>query len=120
MIGQERLPSWLWVDALIRRAEVAGASCFVVQKGDRERGDILLKVADLRGGARGYVPRTNMDGERIFSDLRLQGVGETEADIDAYLKRAKERDSDLWVLEIEDREARHFLTEPVESPDSTG
>lgn len=114
---EERLPSWLWVDALIRRTEVAGASCFVLQKGDRERGDVLVKVADLKGGARAYVPRTSMDGERIFSDVRLQGVDETEAGIDAYVRRARDRDSDLWVLEIEDRAGRHFLTEPVETPD---
>lgn len=114
---EDRLPSWLWVDALIRRAEVGGASCFVVQKGDRSRGDVLVKVADLRGGARAYVARTSMEGERIFSDVRLQGVGESEADVDAYVARARGRDSDLWVLEVEDREGRHFLTEDVETPD---
>lgn len=116
---EERLPSWVWVDALIRRAQVAGAACYVLQTGDRERGDVLLKVADLRGGARAYVPRTSMEGERIFSDLRLQGVSEDERAIDDYVHRARERDSDLWVVEIEDREARHFLTEPVEQPDET-
>jgi hypothetical protein len=30
----ERLPTRLWVEALIRRAEVAGASGFIVQHGD--------------------------------------------------------------------------------------
>ena len=116
---EERLPSWVWVDALIRRVQLAGAAAFVLQKGDRERGDVLIKVSDLQGGARAYVPRTSMEGERIFSDLRLQGVGETEAEIDAYVQRTRARDPDLWVIEIEDREARHFLTEPVEGPDGT-
>ncbi len=117
---EDRLPSWLWVDALIRRVQVAGAAAFVVQKGDHDRGDVLIKVSDLHGGARAYVPRTSMDGERIFSDLRLQGVGEAESEIDAYIGRRREQDPDLWIIEIEDREARHFLTEPVESPDETG
>ncbi|MGB3624526.1 MAG: DUF1491 family protein [Henriciella sp.] len=116
MTYEERLPSWLWVDALIRRAQSAGASCFVLQKGDRERGDVLIKVADLKGGARAYVPRTSMEGMRIFSDVRLQGIGDSESDIDAYVGRARQRDSDLWVLEIEDRDGRHFLTEDVELP----
>lgn len=115
---EERLPTWLWVDALIRRVQLDGASCFVLNKGDRERGGVILKVADLSGGARVYVPRTNMDGERIFVDLRVQGVGETEADADAYIARARERDPDNWILEIEDREGRHFLTEPVEEPEA--
>ena len=98
----------------MRRAQLNGASAFVLQKGEASRGDILLKVANLQGEARAYVPRTTMEGERVFVDLTVQGVGPEEADVDDYLRRAKDRDRDLWVIEIEDREARHFLTETVE------
>jgi hypothetical protein len=35
--------------------------------------------------------------------------------VDVYLNKARQRDSDLWVIEIEDRDMRHFLTETVES-----
>ena len=108
-----RLPSKLWVEALIRTAEVAGASAFVVQKGDASRGDTLIKVSRLDGTAAAYTPSTNLEGERIFRDLTAQGVGPDEASVDAYIKRARERDSDLWVVEIEDKQGRHFLTEDV-------
>ena len=111
---EERLPTKLWVDALVRRAQLEGASAFVLQRGDAERGDIVLKVADLRGVARVYVPRTSMEGERVFVDLEAQSVGPDEASADAYIQRVRARDQDLWVVEIEDRDARHFLTEPVE------
>ena len=47
----ERLPTKLWVDALVRRAQVAGAAAFVLQSGDEERGDVLVKVARLDGTA---------------------------------------------------------------------
>ncbi|MEL6725118.1 MAG: DUF1491 family protein, partial [Pseudomonadota bacterium] len=70
--------------------------------------------ADLQGEARAYVPRTSMEGERIFVDLQSQNVGPDEASVDDYVQRARQRDSDLWIIEIEDREARHFLTETVE------
>ncbi|MCR9077881.1 MAG: DUF1491 family protein [Hyphomonadaceae bacterium] len=110
----ERLPTRVWVDALMRRAQVAGASAFVLQRGEESRGDVLIKVADLSGGARAYVPRTSMEGTRVFVDLETQGVGPEEAGVDEYVGRARDRDRDLWVIEIEDREARHFLTEPVE------
>ena len=106
-----RLPSRFWVEALIRRAEVAGASAFVVQKGDADRGDTLIKVARLDGTATAYTPSTNLDGDRVFRDLSVQGVGPDEADVDAYVQR----DSDLWIIEIEDRHGRHFLTEDIES-----
>ena len=71
----ERLPTKLWVEALVRRAQVAGAAAFVLQKGDAERGDVLIKVARLDGTAAVYVPSMNMEGERIFIDLRVQGSG---------------------------------------------
>lgn len=112
---EERLPTHLWVDALMRRAQVEGASAFVLQRGEASRGDVLIKVADLGGSARAYVPRTSMEGDRIFTDLAAQGVGPDESDVDAYLERAKTRDRDLWIIEIEDRDGRHFITEPVEN-----
>ncbi|MFN4184371.1 MAG: DUF1491 family protein [Hyphomonas sp.] len=110
----ERLPARLWTDALIRRASLAGASAFVLQHGDDDRGDVLVKVARLDGTAAAYVPSMSLEGERIFLNLAVQGIGPQEAAVDEYVRRAKARDSDLWIIEIEDREGRHFLTEPVE------
>lgn len=110
----ERLPTKVWVDALKRRAEVAGAAAFILQSGDESRGDTLLKVSRLDGTARALMPGMGMDGGRVFIDLEAQGVGPDEASVDAYIVRAKSRDRDLWIIEIEDREGRHFLTEPVE------
>ncbi len=110
----ERLPTHVWVDALVRRAQVAGASAFVLQRGESSRGDVLIKVANLRGNARAFVPRTSMEGTRIFADLESQGIGPEEPSVDDYIARARDRDRDLWVIEIEDRDGRHFLTEPVE------
>lgn len=110
---EPRLPATLWVDALIRRANVGGASAFVLQKGDGARGDVLVKLAMLDGTARLFTPTMDMEGTRIFLDLIAQGVGPDEPAIDAYIARARGRDSDLWVVEIEDRDGRHFLTEPV-------
>ncbi len=114
LLFEERLPTSLWVDALVRRVQVAGSAAFILQKGDASRGDVLIKVSDLRGEAVVFAPRTNMEGQRVFVDLAAQGVGPDEVEIDEYVNKARSRDSDLWVVEIEDREKRHFLTEPVE------
>lgn len=110
----ERLPAQLWTDALIRRASLAGASVFVVQHGDDARGDVLVKVSRLDGTAAAYAPSMGMQAERVFLNLSVQGVGPDEKSVDDYVARAKARDSDLWIIEIEDRDGRHFLTEPVE------
>lgn len=112
---EARAPSGLWVSALLRRVQLAGASAFVLQRGDPDRGDILIKVSDLSGGARAYVPSFDVaTGARTFADLQDRGIGASEGEIDTYISRAKDRDRDLWIVEIEDREGRHFLTEAID------
>ncbi len=44
-----RLKAGFFVRALIRRAEVAGASAYVVRKGGEEAGAVILKLAPLDG-----------------------------------------------------------------------
>ena len=44
-----RLKAGIFVRAIIRRAEVAGAAAFVVRKGSEEAGAIFLKIARLDG-----------------------------------------------------------------------
>ena len=57
------------------------------------------------------VTATKGDGDVIW----MQPVASAaEADLDRYIDRAVRIDPDLWVVEIEDREGRHFLVEPVE------
>ena len=92
----------------------------VLARGDDTRGDVLVKVVAGVSEARGFVGARSMEGERIFEDLRMRGVEGTSVDIDAYIDRARGRDPDLWVVEIDDRDLRHFLTEPVRSPTDTG
>lgn len=112
---EERLPTHVWADALVRRALSAGAAAFIVQRGDASRGDVLVKVAELNGDARLYGPTMGMDGNRVFIDFAdAQGIGTVEKDVDAYISRARQRDRDLWVIEVEDRQGRHFITEPIQ------
>ncbi|HVI34430.1 DUF1491 family protein [Phenylobacterium sp.] len=102
----------IWVGALIRRAEIGGAFAVVVRKGDARAGAVLVKVLNRTDGtARLYAEATRMDGERVWMQPQLT---DQEQDLDRYIERAARIDPDIWVVEIEDREGRHFLTEPVE------
>jgi hypothetical protein len=110
--GYLLLSTDIWVGALIRRAELAGAFAMVVRKGDPRAGAVLVKTVNRRAGeARLYSEAVRGDGERFW----MQPVRSTaEADLDAYVQRSARIDPDLWVVEIEDAEGRHFLTEPVD------
>jgi hypothetical protein len=103
----------LWVGALIRRAQNAGAFAAVERKGDPTAGAVLVKALNRRAGeARLFAEATRGDGERIW----MQPVDSLlEVDLDAYIVRAARIDPDIWVVEIDDGEGRHFLTEPVEA-----
>jgi hypothetical protein len=103
-----------WASALIRRAEIAGAFAAVVRKGDADAGAVLVKVATLDGRARLYAPARNGEGERIWLDLSAGSLGDREGDVDAAVRKRSETDPDLWVVEVEDKHGRHFLTEPVD------
>lgn len=101
----------LWVSALIRRAELAGAYATVVRRGDARAGSVIVKAFDTSSRrARLYVEATGPDGDRLW----MQPVeSEAEHELDAYVARQHGYDPDLWVVEIEDRQGRHFLTETV-------
>ena len=102
----------IWVDALIRRAELGGAFPVVVRKGDARAGSVLIKVLNRsQGTARLYAEATRGDGEKVWMRPALS---EQETELDAYIARAARVDPDIWVVEIDDRDGRHFLTEPVE------
>jgi len=108
-----QLKSKIWVQALIRTAEVGGASAYVMRSGDPDAGTVLVKVSLLDGHAKLYTAARDFEGHRLWT--QPLGVDPApEQDVDAYTARRHDSDPDIWVIEIEDRQGRHFLTEPVE------
>ncbi len=108
-----RLKSAIFVSALLRRAQVEGAYGLVVRRGAEEAGAIFVKVSALDGTAALYgpAPQTAFDDEspadRKFSIIIPPG--RPESDADARLAKEIRFDSDIHIVEIEDRQARHFL-----------
>jgi hypothetical protein len=101
----------VWVAALIRRAEIEGAFATVVKRGDARAGSVIVKAYDTSNRtARLYTEAFGTDGERLW----MQPVSsDSESELDAYIARQRGYDPDLWVVEIEDRQGRHFIVEKV-------
>jgi hypothetical protein len=106
-----RLKSGIFVRALIRRAEVAGAQGFVVRKGSEEAGAVFIKIARLDGTCVVLTQARAGDGELVWT----RPLGETcdDARASAYFERQSKFDPDLWIVEIEDRQGRTFVDEKV-------
>lgn len=102
----------VWVGALIRRAELAGAFATVARKGDERAGAVLVKLYNpLTREAKLYSQANLGEEEAVWVEPK---PGASESELDAYARRQAEFDPDLWLVEIEDREGRSFLTEKIE------
>ena len=112
-----RVTSDLWVSALIRRAQAEGAFATVLHKGAREAGAIFVVVSDLSGQASLFAPAPQISYDDFASDRLFECVidGKPEAEIREKIARERSFDPDIWALEIEDREARSFIDNIVES-----
>ncbi len=108
-----RLRSDFWVSAQLRRLNDSGIPAVLRRRGAAEAGAIFVKVDRLDGTADLYGPApqalmADPDdlGERRFTPV-LQGV--MPLDVEEKLGREARFDSDLWILEIDDRQGRHGL-----------
>jgi hypothetical protein len=106
-----RLKAGLYVKALIRRAEIAGASVYVARRGAEEAGALYLKLA--RPGRSCTVLSQARRGEGELVWMRPLGESSDEAATGKYFEKQIRFDPDLWIVEIEDREGRAFVDEPI-------
>ncbi|QYK41487.1 MAG: DUF1491 family protein [Paracoccaceae bacterium] len=103
-----RLAAGIWVSAYLARLRLAAIPVYVTARGDATSGSVVVKCATLDGRALAYQRSFDpMTGERLWT---LLAEGE-EAAVDAALARARSRDRDLWLIEIEDRAGRTLLDE---------
>lgn len=104
-----RLTTEFWVKAYLARLRLADIPAFVVVHGDDTGGAVLVKLSTLDGQARLFQRSFDlMSGERAWIVL---SEGD-EAEVDASVRRQRDMDPDLWVIEVEDRAGRHLLDEP--------
>jgi hypothetical protein len=108
-----RIKSNIWVAAYIRRCQTENIFGVVRRRGAEEAGAIFIKLALLDGNALLFTPapQTAYDEgrptDRVFLPTTPQPVAEQV--VEDRLTKEIRFDSDIWIVEIEDRAGRHFL-----------
>lgn len=110
----QRLTSGFFVAAYLRRLGHEGVPAALRRRGDEKAGTIFVKIDRLDGTADLYGPAPQSaimdDGERRFTRLMAEAPS---FDIEHRLSKELRYDSDIWIVESEDRKGRSFL--PLES-----
>jgi hypothetical protein len=97
---EARLKTSIQVKALIRRCDLAAIGVAVTARGDPDAGAILVKSCGRDGSATVLTQTRRADG--ALGWLRATGAEPVaDSDADAYIARQRQRDPDLWVVEIE-------------------
>lgn len=113
-----RLRSDFWVSAYLRRCAIEGVDAVLRRRGAAEAGAIFVKVDHRDGTASLYGPAPQAllgEGadERRFTRV-LTAV--TPLDVEERMRREIRFDSDLWLVEIDTGQDRHFLEIAPEDP----
>jgi hypothetical protein len=109
-----RLKTALWVAAYLRRCDVEGLSAVVRRRGAEDAGAVFVRVNRLDGSSDlfGPAPQSAFEAAegaaRAFSPS-LAAAPAPDEQVEAYLARQTKFDSDLWIIEVEDRAGRNFL-----------
>lgn len=118
-VAMPRIISELWVHALIRDCHSKGMMAFQLQRGDKERGGIVIKISNTKGQAYMLEQSMDFDGNKIWrmtpKDGLLSDPQMSEREIDEKIQKAKNRDPDLWILEVEDPGGDYQHMEPISS-----
>ena len=96
----------------IRRAESLAGSGVVVQRGDDDRGAILL-IVNERGRPVALLERL-LTGDGDYRWQRTEPAGGAEAQgFSEYVDRRRRNDPDLWLIELDIVPAQRFIAETI-------
>lgn len=110
-MSEARLAPAVEVSALLALAQAVGGFGAVLRKGDPDRGSLALVLTE-RGSSEVLLQRLlQPDGRydwesRPFSD---------SASLQQHLARARDRDPDLWIVELDIPSAERFIAEMTRS-----
>ena len=108
----DTLASGILVSALLKRVNDAGGMGMVRARGDADSGAILMILNDGMGPSRLVERGRNSLGKRALVAAGPSGESDPMA-CDTYWRRRRERDPDLWVIELDIPSAERFAAETI-------
>lgn len=107
-----RVKTEIWVKAYLRRCMSEGIAGYIAASGDDYAGAIFIHIDNLDGSHWLFGPAPagleEISYERRWSLCFPQSpVSKEQAE--NYLAQQKKYDPDLWIVELEDKQGRHFL-----------
>jgi hypothetical protein len=111
-----RLKSEVFVRAYLRLCQAEGVPVVIVRRGDEAAGAIFIRIDTLDGSILLYGPAPSGSAGSEMERRWVNCFGQRKAtreEADRYLDRQLEFDEDLWIVEVEDKEGRHFLGDSV-------
>ena len=106
-MNSERLTSKFWISAYIKRLESQGIPVFVVKKGDEVAGAILIVISNLKGFSKIFTQSFDAEGNRIWLEL----TSGSDIEIVETIKKQKDIDPDIWILEVENPKGKNVINE---------
>lgn len=104
-----RVTADFWVSAYLARLQALGIPAVLRARGDPTAGTVIVSLATMDGRLAAHQRSWDViTGERRWT---LLAAG-PEAEVEAVLARARGRDPDLWLIEIEDPKGRTLLDDP--------
>lgn len=108
-----RLTSDFFVSAYIRRCGVEGVFAVLRRRGGAEAGAIFIVIDRLDGTGTLYGPASQSTYGDSPSDRAFSRAHKAETlprdEIEKRLEREISFDPDCWIVEVEERQGRHFL-----------
>jgi hypothetical protein len=107
------LRSDIWVSAYLRRCSSADVSAVLRRRGAAEAGAIFVKIDRLNGSCALFSPApqtatADQGVDRLWCRAHKDEWMDC-AGIEDRIGREIKFDPDLWIIEIDDKDGRHFL-----------